>query len=194
MNFNFPITSAMNTNLVEIFLHPPATEQSSTLLQFGLKLLDWPFLIAVVLIIFAKPLKDLINRATMIDWGEKRIHLSKLDEKVGQEIDTEVDAKLEPLRQELEFLKRSLSGSSPKKPPGVQFANDELTNVNEPKIDAMNRIKEALMSPEFRWRTISRLAAIAGISESETTTLLRYLEVDFDVNRSGQRIAKLKSR
>jgi hypothetical protein len=183
----------MNTNLVEIFLHPPTTETTSAWFQIGMKLLDWPFLIAVVLIFFIiffqKPLKALIYRTEEFKWGEYSIRLSQLGKKFDQELDTQLDAKLEPLRNELEVLKKS---SPEKKPQEVLFADDAI--INEPSADALNRIKRALMSPEYRWRTISRLAAIAGISEPEATRLVRSLNVDFDVNKSGERIAKLKSR
>src|SRR5208282_3392170 len=107
----------MNTNQVELFIHPPATEASNAWLQIGLKLLDWPFLLAALSIffmfLFRKQLQALLSRKEiLIKWGENSIHLSDLGKKFDQELDTELDAKLESIRGELETLKKTVSGSS----------------------------------------------------------------------------------
>jgi hypothetical protein len=179
---------AMNTNQVDLFVHQPATETSSAALQIFLKLLDWPFLMAVVLIVFIfvfrKQIKAVLNRGDiLIKWGDQSIQLRELEDSIDKEID--------PLRDQLETLKQTKQNlSEAKASKGVQFAN-----IQEPPVDALARMKEALQSPDYRWRTVSRLASIACISEDEAKSLLRAdPEIVFSIGKSGNSIAKLKSR
>jgi hypothetical protein len=185
----------MNTNQVEVFMKPPVAEKPDAWLQIGLKLLDWPFLLFIVLILFIwlfrEQLRALFNRENiLIKWGDKSILLRDL----GKNIEQDVDSKFELIQEEQETPKKTVSDTSAKKTQGVQFVNDEQANTAASTSEALNRMKEALMSPSFRWRTLSRLAAIACISELEAKALLPSLGVDFDVNKSGQPIVKLKSR
>ena len=177
----------MNTNHIELFIHPDATEATNAWLQIGLKLLDWPFLLSVILfffiVFFREQLRTLLNRKEiLLKWGERSIQLRDLEDTIAQEID--------PLRDEVEELKKTPPDSIPKKTTGAQFVNSE-----EPPIDALKRMKDALKLPEYKWRTLSRLAAIACISELEAKVLLHSdPEVVFSIGKSGHSIAKLKSR
>ena len=177
----------MNTNQFELILHP-ITETSSAWLQLGLKLLDWPFLLTGVCILFIflfrEQLKALLNREDItIKWGDRVIRLRDLGDKIDQEID--------PLRDELESSRNTKQVSQEKNElGGVQFMNEV-----EPPIDSLERMKEALRSPKFRWRTISRLAAIGCVPEETAKSLLRSdPEIVFSIGKSGNPIAKLKSR
>jgi hypothetical protein len=188
----------MNTNHVELFIHQPTTETSAAWLQIVLKLLDWPFLIFVASIFFIwffrRQLKVLLRRRNIeIKWGDKSILLQDLAKKIEQDIDSKFDSIQDA--QEIEIPRKIDSDLLAKKPQGVQFANDaSVQHADDLTTDPLNRMKEELMSPTFRWRTLSRLSRVAGISESEARSLLPSLKVDFDVNKSGQTLVKLKSR
>lgn len=60
---------------------------------------------------------------------------------------------------------------------------------------ALDRMKEAMRSEKFMWRSIERLATVGGISESEA---LSVLQDDPDVvlgkGKSGEKLARLKKR
>lgn len=177
----------MSTNQLEVFIKPPVTETPSALLQIVLKLLDWPFLIFLVLVwfiwYFRVQLRALLNRENiLIKWGDKIIFLRDLGKNIEQDLDSKFDS--------IQGEQKTANESAAKKPHGVEFLNTtDLANT-----DALDRMKEALMSPAFRWRTLARLAAIAGVSESEAKLLLPSLGVDFDINKTGQPIVKLKTR
>jgi hypothetical protein len=178
----------MNTNQVELFVHPPPVESSGAALQIMLKLLDWPFLMTVVFIVFIfvfrKQLMALLDRRDiLIKWGDNSIQLRDLEDSIDKEID--------PLRDQLDALKQTKqSPIEIKASKGVQFSN-----IQEQPSDALSRMKEALRSHDYRWRTISRLASIGCVSEDEARSLLRSdPDVVFSVGKSGNPIAKLKSR
>lgn len=59
-----------------------------------------------------------------------------------------------------------------------------------------DRIHEALKDPRYTWRTIPRLATIAGfIPESDVLDILRaHSEVVFGRNGAGEAIVRLNTR
>src|SRR6266404_3330161 len=79
--------------------------QNGAWLDITLKLLDWPFLLLVVVLVivflFRRQLTALFNRGDiLISWGEGRsIRLRELADKIDQEID--------PLRDDVEALKET---------------------------------------------------------------------------------------
>ena len=85
---------------------------------------------------FRKELRKLPNRKEIsIKRGETSVCLSDLEGKIDQELDTELDAKLESIRGEIEMLKQTNSGSSVKTSYGAHFVNDAFMNTNESKAD-----------------------------------------------------------
>jgi hypothetical protein len=72
------------------------------------------------------------------------------------------------------------------------------SNIRMPNEDAeqvTSRLRSALESPKFKWRSIERLAAISGLPESRVLELL-YADpsVRVSIGKSGRQIAGLKSR
>jgi hypothetical protein len=166
-----------------------------TVWHFLIKLLDWPFLLFVVLLffiwIFRKQLISVFSRGDiLLSWGDRSIRLRELSENLDKELD--------PIREEIDAVKQAVeriqsSIGTPKSqqiepPPSATHSNKQLD-------DAKQRIQEALKSGKYRWRSIERLAAIGGISENQTLDILRSdPEVVFSVGKSGHQIARLKSR
>jgi hypothetical protein len=63
------------------------------------------------------------------------------------------------------------------------------------KQNALKRMKEALRSGRYTWRSTERLAIIGGISENEALDILRNdSDVLFSKGKAGNRIVKLKNR
>jgi len=59
----------------------------------------------------------------------------------------------------------------------------------------INRMKEALRSEKFTWRSIKTLADVGGVLESEALNIIRNdPEIVLGTGRSGNRLAKLKGR
>jgi nucleotide-binding universal stress UspA family protein len=59
----------------------------------------------------------------------------------------------------------------------------------------INRMKEALRSEKFTWRSIKTLADAGGVLESEALNIIRNdPEIVLGTGRSGNRLAKLKDR
>jgi len=57
------------------------------------------------------------------------------------------------------------------------------------------RIEESLKHPKYAWRTLGRVAIVAGVSEEEAADKLRANEsVRFGRNKKGQTIVGLKNR
>lgn len=60
---------------------------------------------------------------------------------------------------------------------------------------ALERMKDALATGQWRWRSIERLAIIGAVSENQAIDILRKdAEIVFGRGKSGNLIARLKSR
>lgn len=162
-----------------------------------LKLLEWPFLCFIVLILFVvffrKQLQGVLNRGDItITWGSKSIQLKELSDNFDEELD--------PIREDIKQIKAQISLLENKKGVVEQVnyllkKDDSSEEVQERKKSALQKMKDALLDGEFRWRSIERLASIAAITENEAVDFLRSdREVIFSVGKSGRQIARLKSR
>ncbi len=159
------------------------------------KLLDWPALAFLIVVLFSiafyRPISRALSRGDVVlSWGENRhITVTQLPKKLTEELD--------PLRDEIEALKAAVTaleksaggGVPPVEPPAAQPLSAEDAAA------AHARMLEALGSPDYLWRSVERLAVIAGISEDQAETLLRAdREVVLGKGKSQRRIARLKSR
>jgi hypothetical protein len=159
------------------------------------KLLEAPVLIVVVLIGFAvwlrKEIRSMLSRKSIsISWGDGSIQLTDLSENLDKE--------LEPIRDEIEGLKRALSepSHSDASRHAVPSAPSAVGNndVSLPP-GASERIEAALEHSQFKWRSIGRLAAAAGITEEQALAAVRVNpKMKLGVGKSGSIIAALKSR
>jgi hypothetical protein len=71
----------------------------------------------------------------------------------------------------------------------------ELWSTAESRKHAEKRVREALSDPKWVWRTVERLAVLAGISEGEVLDICRSQD-DIVLGRAknGQAVARLRSR
>jgi hypothetical protein len=166
-----------------------------TIYHFLLKLLDWPFLLFVLLLLFIvcfrKQLIAVFSRGDiLLSWGDRSIRLRELSDNLDKEID--------PIREEIDALKQAVDKiqANIEAPKSQQIEPPALTNLSDKQLDhAKQRIQEALKSGKYRWRSIERLAAVGGISENQTLDILRSdPDVVFSVGKSGRQIARVKSR
>lgn len=62
-----------------------------------------------------------------------------------------------------------------------------------PNAGIWERMRKALQDPNWDWRTVDRLAAIAGVSVDDALAILQNRpDVIFDTNAAGQTIARLR--
>lgn len=156
-----------------------------------LALLDWPFLMFVFFIVFIFLFRThfvgLFGRGDIeISWGDKAIKLKELSDGFDQELDP-VKEEIQALREEIKTLGGAAS----------QNANTLKAEVisDEQKVSIEKRLQDALEDPRYRWRSVSRLATAAGISEGHAMDLLREnSDVDLGISKTKRQIAKLKSR
>jgi hypothetical protein len=160
-------------------------------LEILLKLLDGPFLLAVVVIVFLclfrKQLMGLLGRGDIqVSWGDGRsIRLRDLAEKLDEELD--------PLRDDVEALKQATPAATPSAQPIHEPEIAEPTS--NPREHALRVMKEALANPKYRWRAVERLATLAYLPEPEAAELLRSdPDVVFGIGKSRRPIARLKHR
>ena len=151
------------------------------------KLLDWPFLLFLGLVIFCWWFRDEIKKIlergdVQISWGEnKSIRLGELSQNIDQE--------LEPIRDDIEALKQSIATLDIKS----ESLSKTLSEADVEKVQ--EKLLEALNNPKFKWRSIERLAAISGVSESQVLDILRNdPDVRLTIGKSQRQIAGLKSR
>jgi hypothetical protein len=160
-------------------------------LQIFLKLLDWPFLLCLFLVLlvmfFRKQFVVLLGRGVTIEWEKLKVELGKVVEK---EVKQKLEQDLDPLRDEVDAVKAQtlavppaadVGGRAPPPPPNQLTAKD--------------RIKRALQDPRYKWRSVERLSYLAGVPEKEALDIVR---ADDDIvlgkGVSGRQIARLKSR
>jgi hypothetical protein len=140
------------------------------------------FLIVFV-ILFRKKIVGILERGDIqIGWGKDR-HI-KL-----RELSDGIDGELDPIREEIARLKEELAGANVLSPPDATARPETLT---PDRIQgATDKMMEGLHSHEYRWRSVERLASLAGVSESQALDVLRNkAEVVLSVGKSGRQIAR----
>jgi hypothetical protein len=89
-----------------------------------------------------------------------------------------------------EDLTRELGGEA-----GSPGSAPRITRETPEEAAIRSRLEEALHHPRFDWRTLSRIATDAAISEETAARILRtYLDVRFSRNTKGETIVGLRSR
>jgi hypothetical protein len=160
------------------------------------KLLDWPVLAFLLIVLFSiafyRPISRALSRGDLVlSWGENRhITVTQLPLKLTEELD--------PLRDEIEALKAAVAalkgGATPGQVPAVEPPTPHPLDAAEQDV-ARGKMLEALDSPDYLWRSLERLAVIAGISEDQAEKLLRGdRRVVLGRGKSQRKIARLKSR
>ena len=161
-----------------------------------LKLLDWPFLLflilCAVLVLFRQQLAALFSRGDIsISWGEGRsIELRQLSNHLDEELD--------PLRDEIECLKQGVAelqaqAGVPDENCIVPSATQALSAEEEEQVS--QRMQQALQSGEYRWRSLERLAAVSGVPEGEALKVLRsHPDVVLGTDKSGRQIARWSAK
>ncbi len=156
-----------------------------------LALLDWPFLLfaflAVFVVLFRQKIVGILERGDIqIGWGKDRhIRLRELSDGIDGEID--------PIREELAQLKDALAKANAL--PQTDSAAQSDTLTPDQIQAATKRMTEGLRSHEYRWRSVKRLASIAGLSNEVALGILRSnAEVVLSVGKSGRQIARLENR
>ncbi len=145
---------------------PQSSEVSQGILweQVVLKLLDWPFLLfilIVVLLYFTRhELKGLVSRSNVkITWGDRAIELSELADNVDQDLDP-LKERVEQLEQKLQQLTQSSSSSA-----AVDSEQESVNIRSEPPApaspnpsDIENVLNIALSNPHYKYRTAEGVA------------------------------------
>ena len=157
------------------------------------KLLDWPFLLFILILIsavlFRKEIKSLLGRGDItISWGEGRsIRLHDISEHLDREMDQVWD--------ELEVVKGEIRKFHADSPGYVKEQHPVENLPSEDRDNALKKIKESLRHSKWRWRTLERLAIIAGVTDKEALTILRGdPDVTLGRDKKNNVIAKLKHR
>src|SRR5690554_1871220 len=132
--------------------------------QILLKMLDWPFLffvVVVVLIFMTKEqLKGLFNRSNLkISWGDRAIELSELADSVDQDLD--------PIKERLDLLEeklKSMGGNETTEP------TQETAEPTEAEVKQVVNI--ALRNPKYKYRTVNGIAKEAKVSKVTAQRIL----------------------
>jgi hypothetical protein len=186
---------------------------SSPWYQLIPKVLDWPFLLFVLLVaalvLFYREIQGRVGKGGFsLKWGDGEITI--------QELSGSLDKELDPIKDDLTELRAELHqiGSERSRvpiertrehiafiagpPPVTDLPGPPLALPPPPEpgpIGAQARVRRALEGSEYRWRSIERLAAAAGVPESSALEILRAdPEVRLSLGKSGRRIAGLRSR
>ncbi|WP_372739143.1 hypothetical protein [Neptunomonas sp.] len=133
--------------------------------QLVLKLIDWPFLlfIIVVFLIFLMKdqLKGLVDRSNVkITWGDRSIELNELADNVDQDID--------PIKERIDLIEEKLAKITTDEVPTEQVNSDP-----EPTTDDIYKVLHVgLANPKYKYRTASGVAKDAEIPIQTAQTIL----------------------
>ena len=164
--------------------------------QIVLRLLDWPFLAFLILLVltvaFRRQLGEALRRGDIqISWGENRsIRLGQLSASLDEELD--------PIRDDIDGSKKAITAIEAKlnveNVPRVEPNNVDALS-GEQRETARRCMEQALSSGKYLWRSIERLAVIGGVSESQALDILRAdSAVRLSLGKSGRQIARLVAR
>jgi hypothetical protein len=171
------------------------------------KLLDWPVITFVIVVAFFMLFSDapegVISKGELtIGWGkDQNIQIRNLSSAVSGE--------LSPLQEDIDALKVAVAKLNDQSNNDLPLRNIPGSNLSSEVRDLSasgNRkpglseliaaqLREALGNPRYKWRTVERLAGIAGVSEDHVLSILTTLD-DVRLSRSmtGHQIAGLRTR
>ena len=162
------------------------------------KLLDWPFLLFVIIVgfvaLFHKQIANILGHEFSIKLKELEVRFNALKKEVKEEVGDEMQQELDPLRDDLDTAPREtrkiktattgshLGGSQVET--GAPGAPDTIGATTSPAAQGAygdqrddeairRRMKTALEDERYRWQAISRLGDLAGIDEEHATSILR---------------------
>ena len=168
-------------------------DQAKGIIDVLLALLDWPFLLFVFLLlfvlIFKKKVMGLFERGDIqIGWGEGRhIKLKELSDGIDEEID--------PIKDEIQELREQVEKLASESPRSSTIPSAQQQLDEKRRKAAENKILEGLQNTKYRWRSVRRLAAISGVSESDALDILRdNSQFVLGVDKSKRQIARLKDK
>jgi hypothetical protein len=174
------------------------------------RLLDWPFLLFVILaaaiIVFRDPLKQALRSGGVtVEWGDRKLTVGEavqvIDDDLKETLDDfrtsmerirEAEGKIETLNAAVAELQSKAEGApsvgieSPRTEPAAPQGRERLWRT----------LEGSLSDARYRWRSTERLAIIAGVSQDEVREILREHpdEVVISRGKSGREIAGLRSR
>lgn len=152
-------------------------------------LLKAPFLIFLSVVflvaIFYEPLRYLLSRGTFrIEWGDKKITLSEIEENVDTEFANN-DAKLDELNEEIEKLREQIGTklSPTQESLDSGSTSDEVSDIHKvikqsfPNVhnNSFANIIYHLGNSKFKWRNQYTLVKRTGIEPNEIDTLTQAL-------------------
>ncbi len=159
--------------------------------QVVLRLIDWPVLAFILLVglcaAFRHQIGEVLRRGGIsIGWGDRTIKIEQLS--------ASIDEVLDPIKDDLQTLKEAVAALESA---GKVLTAPRILPVDEhPPLDAQQkeaakaRVVDALALGPYTWRSIERLAAVAGISVDQTLQLLRSdSRVVLGRDKSGNQIA-----
>lgn len=156
------------------------------------RLLDWPFLGAVLILVLFFALRGQIRalidrRSIKIRYGETEIEVNDLPESIDQDF--------APVRDKVEELEELVARIVARYPIQDEAVADTSRQPEAPSPDstAAARMLRELAGGDFKWRTLERLGLRAGVSEEDAhRILLSNPSVKFGrAKRSGKRIVSL---
>ncbi|WP_156905147.1 hypothetical protein [Neptunomonas japonica] len=124
--------------------------------QLVLKLIDWPFLLFLIVVFLIFMMKDqlkaLVDRSNVkITWGDRSIELNDLADNVDQDID--------PIKERIDLLEERLAK--------ITTDDVQIEPVNEgpePTDDDIDKVLHVgLANPKYKYRTASGVAREANI-------------------------------
>lgn len=154
-----------------------------------LKMLDWPFLVAVIFLvslwIFQQEIKGLLKKGKItIKWGDSSIEIAELPEKIDQDID--------PIKERLEIIEAQLAAASKPKPkPTKVLQNTSVAVEKEPTISEPTNPKRViysqLSSKRYRYRSVIGLSKSTGIPEDQVDQIVKSdPRIGVTTNREGK--------
>ena len=110
-----------------------------------------------------------------------------------RELSDGIDKELDPIREEIAQLREELENAKVLAGPASEVAERALDT--ELVHNATDRMMEGLRSHKYRWRSVERLAYLAGTTEGQALEMLRNNpNVVLSVGKSGRQIARAKDR
>ena len=123
--------------------------------------------------------------------GKSGDRLGKKIEEAKQEVKEEIAQDVDPLRDELNAVKEQNLPDPGTMPPPTGAA-PPVPSMSP--LTPLDRMKQALEDPRYRWRSVERLSHIAGLPEADALKILRDdAAIVLGMGKSGREIARLKS-
>lgn len=148
--------------------------------------LIWPFFLIVFFFLFRDKISDLIKSL-------KKLKISEFEAEFNEREKAFAEEEVSPINDEIDGLISRVKDLEEQN--NIKQISQETDAKVLDETSIKTRIIEALENSSYKWRSIPKLASIAGVPEEKVLeTIRKDMNIVLSKGKSGRQIARMKNK